>query len=89
MPLIYQKVKLPVSPVCGNFGGSYIFYVLIMDHSGLGSKKILTLSLGLAQSTGVQNRDLKGAEENQMDGVDYRDKDTKALWLWHTMSYRF
>ena len=58
---------------------SYTLNVLIIDQCGLGSKIILTLSLGLAQSTGVQNRDLKGAEGNPMDGVDDRDKDTKAL----------
>ena len=42
-------------------------------------KKILTLSLGLARSTGVQKRDMKGSEGDPMDGVDDRAKDTKAL----------
>ena len=53
--------------------------MLLIDRDLGSKKKFLTLSLGLAQSTGVQNRDLKGAEGNPMDGVDDRDKDTKAL----------
>ena len=58
---------------------SYTLNVLIKNQCGLGSKIILTLSLGLAQSTGVQNRDLKGSEGDPMDGVDDRAEDTKAL----------